>query len=797
MATTNYKEFNFIAFNDTQSKESEYGGKGNPNANTYLGYKHKIFSLTHIDGQGGITVINRLDDKQRSVSNNDDIENITIDDASVNFYPRVEDSSNPGPSNTGNDFALFNGSSILSGADIKHADIYLTHTLFQKTNNHNIVTKKDGSNVSLDENTIEEDGNAHKMTENNVYTFIDERAVIDGTGNKCEIGPNIYVGQRTKIRAGNKLSNIYIGPDCELNTPWDYRPENPSMSNINKSKLDGFFQGRFELIHVSIDDKTYDEASIVMRKIEDSSKSELAKKINNLLGLDDTQSNQFRNRNAQNKKIWIGQNIKISNKDCFNKISAKSGKNPSEIENLIVLNNSKDASQFDIQDTNYQFYHNCIIELDYYKSLFNDYSSDWQNTVTKFIQQKYKPNIIFVFVDKKKFGNLQLDENIFFTSGETSTSRSRSRSGSRTSSRGASNNGTAKSKKKTVSGRNSGKNSVKLSPQLEALLATTAKDARKSIAYSKFGVDTGRLVSKSTSRRSSKDSSAGIGAIDTGEIADEVNAMKSDISKLISDIKGVEGLLKGGGSTYISKIQLVDDSLNQLKFLESKIQETKVGKDKDKNRIGLFNFITKESKKELKDKQLLKGTEKLYRELENDKKDLEPYYSSNFVLQSKDFDKLVAVATKANAEFVTDATYLKIKTKLINSDDTKTREFLNQLRQLYQGLTNTDTKLKNNICKFLVQVVADARMSNKSLANDISKLMSDSGPFKDCPATIKATQEKEAKAAKDKKAQEATKKGDSGLSDKELKRYNKLKSQKNKSNKEKQELAKLEAKKKK
>ena len=42
--------------------------------------------------------------------------------------------------------------------------------------------------------------------------------------------------------------------------------------------------------------------------------------------------------------------------------------------------------------------------------------------------------------------------------------------------------------------------------------------------------------------------------------------MKSDISKLISDIKGVEGLLKGGGSTYISKIQLVDDSLNQLKF---------------------------------------------------------------------------------------------------------------------------------------------------------------------------------------------------------------------------------------
>jgi hypothetical protein len=757
MVTTNYREFNFIAENENQSKDPEYGGKP---TNTYEGYNKKIFILDNSvnNTHGGISFINNhMDVNARSVSTNID-NDFTIENANVNFYPRVQSSASgvlgaTAQGQTGNNFALFNGSSILSGADIKHADIYLTHTLFQKTNNDNdnIVTKKDDSNILLDENTIETDGKANKMIENNVYTFIDEDANINvAAGTKCVIGPNIYVGQRTKIGPDNKLSNIYIGPDCELNTQWDYSPENPS--DLNKMKLSQFFQGPFKLVHVSIDDVTYNKASIVMREIEDSSKPELVNKINNLLGLNETQSTQFRNRNAQNKNIWIGQNIKISETNCFNKISPKSGINASEIENLIVLNKSKDTSQFEIKDTDYQFFHNCIIELDYYKSLFNKYSSEWKNTVTNFLQQEYKKKIIFVFVDTKKFINLNLKENIFYTSGETSTS-SRSRS-----SRGvSSSNGTTKSKKKTVSGRNSGNNLGKLSPQLEALLATAAKDARKNIPYSKFGVDTGRLVSKSTSSRSSRDSTAGMGAVETGEIADEITAMTSDILNLIKDLKGVEGRLQGGGggSTFISKIQLVDDSLNQLKFLESKIQETSVGKDKDKNRIGLFNFITKESKKELKDKQLLKGTEKLYRELENDKKDLEPYYSSNFVLQDKDFDKLVAVAQKTNAEFVSDATYLKIKTKLINSDTDKAKDFIDRLRTLHDTSTGNESKLKNNICKFLVQVLADARTSNKSLANHIAKLMNTGGPLAHCPDTIKVTKEAEAKAAKGKKAKEA------------------------------------------
>ena len=177
----NCREFNFIAKDSTQSIAPEYGGKGVPNANTYRGYKHKIFSLTDTDGEGGITFINGMDHQARSVSNDNNADNITINAGSVNFYPRVNNSTG----GTSNDLALFNGSSILNGADIKHADIHLTHTLFQKTNN-NIVTKDDGS-TELNETNIEADGKP--MTENNVYTFIDEGAVIDGgvAGTKCEI----------------------------------------------------------------------------------------------------------------------------------------------------------------------------------------------------------------------------------------------------------------------------------------------------------------------------------------------------------------------------------------------------------------------------------------------------------------------------------------------------------------------------------------------------------------------------------------------------------------------------------
>ena len=252
------REFNFIARDNEQSKDPEYGGKKDPNPNTYPGYEKKIFIL---DGStnntnGGITFINGIGHQARSVSNNNN-NDFTIDAGSVKFYPRVEKSSNPGT--TGNDFALFNGSSILKDADIKHADIHLTHTLFQKTNNDNIVTKDDGT-TELTETNIETDGKP--MTENNVYTFIDEGAIINGTaGKKCEIGPNIYIGKKTEIGPDNKLSNIYIGPDCELNTPWDYRPENPS--GMNKTKLNDFFTTDKTFIHVGNDDSN----SIIMKKI--------------------------------------------------------------------------------------------------------------------------------------------------------------------------------------------------------------------------------------------------------------------------------------------------------------------------------------------------------------------------------------------------------------------------------------------------------------------------------------------------------------------------------------------------
>ena len=107
--------------------------------------------------------------------------------------------------------------------------------------------------------------------------------------------------------------------------------------------------------------------------------------------------------------------------------------------------------------------------------------------------------------------------------------------------------------------------------------------------------------------------------------------------------------MTGGGSNYLKKMQNVDDHLNSLKFLESGIQEEKIGKDDYGSQIGLFNFVVSESKKELKDKHLLEDTKKLYDELKQDKEILGKYYSSNIKLTRDDMKKFIDAAGKTDS----------------------------------------------------------------------------------------------------------------------------------------------------
>ena len=77
-----------------------------------------------------------------------------------------------------------------------------------------------------------------------------------------------------------------------------------------------------------------------------------------------------------------------------------------------------------------------------------------------------------------------------------------------------------------------------------------------------------------------------------GVIAEEISSVKKDITSLLDSFRGAEGLMTGGGSNYLKKMRMFDDHLNSLKFLESGIQEEKIGKDDYGSQIGLFNFAS-------------------------------------------------------------------------------------------------------------------------------------------------------------------------------------------------------------
>ena len=71
----NCREFNFIAKENSQSVEQEYGGKV---GNSYQGYTNKIFILDNSNNNtnGGITFINGMDHQARSVSTANNVNNI-------------------------------------------------------------------------------------------------------------------------------------------------------------------------------------------------------------------------------------------------------------------------------------------------------------------------------------------------------------------------------------------------------------------------------------------------------------------------------------------------------------------------------------------------------------------------------------------------------------------------------------------------------------------------------------------------------------------------------------------------
>lgn len=729
----NCREFNFIAKDNEQSKKKTYGGKG---GNSYRGYKHKIFSLTDTDGQGGIDFINTADHNVRSVSNKKDDQIFKISgtlaavDGSeeVNFYPRFQSSTNnifgsTGADETGNNFALFNGSSILSGADIKYADIYLTHTLFQNTDENHIVKKADGT--LLNENTIEINGNANKMIENNVYTFIDENVEINGVeGNRCEIGPNIYLGKGSKVSDGVTINNLFLGEGCEIKTNWVYKSNNREHTKINQdifSEITTRTSGK-KFYHI-----VYENGKIKSKKIKDNF-SDLQKKIYSFLWKKDTDRlKEYEKRNTSNKNIWIGKHINISDSNCFD--NQKIHKNIAEstaLTNLIIYN--KTDTVIDINDDKYEFYHNSIIELNYYKNVIKPLSKSLIRD--EFIKNTSEDKI-FIFVENIDELKLAYDESTTDDEDEDT-------------------DGTSKTSSKSGSKKSSGKKgSSKKMSALDALIDEVIVTDRDKIGP-EIRMSTGRMRVSRGSTSSRRESDTRTKAFTSGEISDEIKDIASDIQGLIKDFKGSEDIFSGGGSNYVSKMQAVDDSLNSIKFLESKIQESKVGKDKDVSSIGLFKFITSESRKALKDKQLTDSTRKLYEELEADKKDLEPYYSSKFLLKSGDVEKLLKYIDSLNDtnKWGGDKFIQETKQKIINGNKDQIDDFIKKLKAEYTKTESIHGRNSNhfkNTCQLVIDLTGKSKYDNHYLFKELAKLRKDEDMFdsKLCVSQRKDTDKKQ------------------------------------------------------
>jgi hypothetical protein len=719
----NCREFNFIAKNNDQSKNKKYGGKG---SNSYRGYTNKIFSVTNNDIEGGIDFINGANHNVRSVINSINAYNITISgtlsdlanhgdpgNEAVKFYPRVDDSNHPGQSS--NNFALFNGSSILKGADIKYADIHLTHTLFQDTDNNHIVKKDDGTLLNAID--IETDGYATKMEENNVYTFIDENVAINGiAGNRCEIGPNIYLGKGSKVSEGVTINNLFLGEGCEIKTNWVYKSNNRENTEINQDKFSEITtqtNGK-KFYHI-----VYENGKIKSKKIKGDF-GDLHNKIYNYLWKKDfSKLNEYEKRNTLNKNIWIGKHINISNRNCFEK--QKIHENSAEetaLTNLIIYN--KTDTVIDINDDKYEFYHNSIIELNYYKKVIKPLSKSLIRDEE--VLKNTSEDKIFIFVENIDELKLAYDESTTDDEDEDTDSTSKKSSGK--------------------------KGSSKKMSALDALIYEAFVTDRDKIGP-EIRMSTGRMRVSRGSTSSRRESDTRTKAFTSGEISDEIKDIASDIQGLIKDFKGSEGIFSGGGSNYVSKMQAVDDSLNSIKFLESKIQESRVGKDKDVSSIGLFKFITSESRKALKDKQLTDSTRKLYEELEADKKDLEPYYSSKFILKSGDVEKLLKYIDSLNDtnKWGGDKFIQETKQKIINGNKDQINDFITKLKAEYtktEGIHGKNSNHFKNICQLVIDITGKSKYDNPYLFKELAKLRKDGDMFdsKICVSQRKDTDKK-------------------------------------------------------
>jgi hypothetical protein len=559
------------------------------------------------------------------------------------------------------------------------------------------------------------------MEENNVYTFIDENVEINGAPtNRCVIGPNIYLGKTSKVSEGVTINNLFLGEGCEIKTDWVYERKDPDDLNIDKFTEITTTIGGKNFYHI-----VFENGKIKSKKIK-SDFANLHQKIYKYLWkIDYIKLKEYEKKNTLNKNIWIGKHINISNSSCFEKQRIHNDvEDPTALTNLIIYN--KNSSVIEIDSDRYEFYHNSIIELNYYNNVMKSLKKPLiRDKVLKNSDEKK----IFIFVEDIDELKLEYDESTTGDEDEDTDVTSK----------------TSNKSSKKSSGK---KGSSKKMSALDALIDEAIVTDRDKIGP-EIRMSTGRMRVSRGSTSSRRESDTRTKAFTSGEISDEIKDIASDIQGLIKDFKGSEGIFSGGGSNYVSKMQAVDDSLNSIKFLESKIQESKVGKDKDASSIGLFKFITSESRKALKDKQLTDSTRKLYEELEADKKDLEPYYSSKFILKSGDVEKLLKYIDSLNDtnKWGGDKFIQETKQKIINGNKDQIDDFIKKLKAEYvktEGIHGRNSNHFKNTCQLVIDLTGKSKYDNPYLFKELAKLRKDGDMFdsKICVSQRKDTDKK-------------------------------------------------------
>lgn len=171
------------------------------------------------------------------------------------------------------------------------------------------------------------------------------------------------------------------------------------------------------------------------------------------------------------------------------------------------------------------------------------------------------------------------------------------------------------------------------------------------------------------------------------KVMDNLDTVKKNVSSLI------EELSRTGSNSYYQKIQNVDDYLSALKIKESAIQDIKV--KKDDSLLGEFNWVIKDMKKEVKDKQLFSDSKEIYELLNKDENMIKKYNYKSTIDKNQIINDIQDIINNDNNE-----EYIQRNKKIFIKnlyDTTNTNVFVKAFTKYYDDNIGTDFSYTNKV----------------------------------------------------------------------------------------------------